>query len=57
VKQCAVKVAGLQRVQLPPANWFAPLYAPLKRQGTASRRRREFSSHLIAAIDNRGTLA
>jgi hypothetical protein len=23
-KQCAVKGAGLQRVQLPPGNWFAP---------------------------------
>jgi len=23
-KQCAVKSAGLQRVQLPPGNWFAP---------------------------------
>ena len=22
--QCAVKGAGLQRVQLPPGNWFAP---------------------------------
>ena len=24
LKQCAVKGAGLQRVQLPPGNWFAP---------------------------------
>ena len=24
VKKCAVKGAGLQRVQLPPGNWFAP---------------------------------
>jgi len=23
-KQCAVKGAGLQRVRLPPGNWFAP---------------------------------
>src|SRR5215467_8649151 len=23
-KKCAVKGAGLQRVQLPPGNWFAP---------------------------------
>jgi hypothetical protein len=23
-EQCAVKGAGLQRVQLPPGNWFAP---------------------------------
>ena len=23
-KQCAVKGAGHQRVQLPPGNWFAP---------------------------------
>ena len=23
-KECAVKGAGLQRVQLPPGNWFAP---------------------------------
>jgi hypothetical protein len=22
--QCTVKAAGLQRVQLPPGNWFAP---------------------------------
>jgi hypothetical protein len=25
VKKCAVKSAGLQRVKLPPGNWFAPL--------------------------------
>jgi hypothetical protein len=24
-KKCAVKSPGLQRVQLPPGNWFAPL--------------------------------
>jgi len=24
VKKCAVKGAGLQRVKLPPGNWFAP---------------------------------
>jgi hypothetical protein len=24
VKKCAVKGAGLQRVQVPPLNWFAP---------------------------------
>jgi len=24
VKKCAVKGAGLQRVQLPPGNWFVP---------------------------------
>jgi len=23
-KQCAVRGAGLQRVQLPPGNWFVP---------------------------------
>jgi len=47
-KQCAVKGAGLQRVQLPPGNWFAP---------PGSNRSGSGGNKAVGAFDVEGRLA
>ena len=44
-KQCAVKGAGLQRVQLPPGNWFAP---------PGSNRSGSGGNEAVGAFDGKG---
>ena len=47
-KQCAVKGAGLQRVKLPPGNWFAP---------PGSNRSGSGGNEAVGAFDVKGRLA
>ena len=47
-KKCAVKGAGLQRVQLPPGNWFAP---------PGSNRSGSGGNEAVGAFDVKGRLA
>jgi hypothetical protein len=57
-QQCAVKGAGLQRVKLPPGNWFAPPPLLLQSGGAiflpaafgAHRKRLFYSSNLVRPI-------
>ena len=46
-KKCAVKGAGLQRVQLPPGNWFAP---------PGSNRNGSGGNEAVGAFDVKGRL-
>src|SRR5450755_97818 len=47
-KKCAVKGAGLQRVQLPPGNWFAP---------PGSNRSGSGGNEAVGAFDVKGRMA
>jgi hypothetical protein len=44
-RKCAVKGAGLQRVQLPPGNWFAP---------PGSNRNGGVGNEAVGAFDGKG---
>jgi len=44
-KKCAVKGAGLQRVQLPPGNWFVP---------PGSNRNGSGGNEAVGAFDGKG---
>ena len=47
-KKCAVKGAGLQRVKLPPGNWFAP---------PGSNRSGSGGNEAVGAFDVEGRMA